>query len=217
MTIGERIRQRRKELKLTADELAERLHKNRATIYRYENSEIERLPAEVLKPLSEILQVSPEYLMGWSTDDENKGLDRLVRDIEQDNNIKIEDVLASEKSIPVLTGVQNGNIQFEDCLRLSDLKGDLCWRADDDSMKQSGISAGTIIFADKTKDIQNGDIVIAYIDRKIILRKYYYYPESVKLVLSPDNTDSEPMLFIGNEINDIIIIGKVIAYYNSLK
>ena len=89
MTVGERIKQRRKELGLSADELAEKLNKNRATVYRYESSDIERIPAEVLKPLSEILQVSPEYLMGWSEEDEKNGLDRLVRDIEKDKNIKI--------------------------------------------------------------------------------------------------------------------------------
>ena len=36
MEIGERIKQRRLELNLTVDELAKRLGKNRATIYRYE-------------------------------------------------------------------------------------------------------------------------------------------------------------------------------------
>ena len=33
LTIGERIKERRKELGLSVDELAERLNKNRATIY----------------------------------------------------------------------------------------------------------------------------------------------------------------------------------------
>ena len=77
MTVGERIKQRRKELGLSADELAEKLNKNRATVYRYESSDIERIPAEVLKPLSEILQVSPEYLMGWSEEDEKTVLTDL--------------------------------------------------------------------------------------------------------------------------------------------
>lgn len=77
MTVGERIKQRRKELGLSADELAEKLNKNRATVYRYESSDIERIPAEVLKPLSEILQVSPEYLMGWSEEEEKTVLTDL--------------------------------------------------------------------------------------------------------------------------------------------
>lgn len=65
MNIGERIRQRRIELNLSVEEVAKRLGKNRATIYRYENSDIENLPAPILEPLAKILETSPSYLMGW--------------------------------------------------------------------------------------------------------------------------------------------------------
>lgn len=65
MTIGERIKARRLELGLSVDEVADKLGKNRATIYRYESSEIEKIPTVVLEPLSQILKVSPAYLMGW--------------------------------------------------------------------------------------------------------------------------------------------------------
>lgn len=69
MTIGDRIKERRKELGLTVDELAERLGKNRATIYRYESNDIEKLPTTVLEPLAKVLNVTPAYLMGWKTND----------------------------------------------------------------------------------------------------------------------------------------------------
>ena len=48
MRIGERIKQRRLELGYTADMLAKMLNKNRATIYRYENGDIENMPIDVL-------------------------------------------------------------------------------------------------------------------------------------------------------------------------
>ena len=65
MNIGERIKQRRVELELSVDEVASRLGKNRATVYRYENSDIENLPTTVLEPLARILQTTPAYLMGY--------------------------------------------------------------------------------------------------------------------------------------------------------
>jgi len=65
MSIGKRIRERRKELGLTVDEVAEKLGKNRATIYRYESDEIENMPITVLEPLAKILNTTPSYLMGW--------------------------------------------------------------------------------------------------------------------------------------------------------
>lgn len=76
MTIGERIKQRRKELGMSAEDLAEKLNKNRATIYRYENDSIGNLPISILEPLAEVLETSPSYLMGWepalSAGDENE-------------------------------------------------------------------------------------------------------------------------------------------------
>lgn len=65
MTIGERIKERRKKLGLSVEELADKLGKNRATIYRYESSEIEKLPTTVLKPLAKALNTTPAFLMGW--------------------------------------------------------------------------------------------------------------------------------------------------------
>ena len=48
MTIGERIKLRRQELELSVDDIAKKLDKNRATVYRYESAEIENLPITVL-------------------------------------------------------------------------------------------------------------------------------------------------------------------------
>ncbi len=67
-TIGSRIRDRRIELGLSADDLALKLGKNRATIYRYEGDEIENFPVSVIGPLAQVLDVSPAYLMGWSSE-----------------------------------------------------------------------------------------------------------------------------------------------------
>lgn len=66
--IGQRIKERRKELDMTADELGRRIGKNRATVYRYENGDIENLPIDVLKPIAKALDVAPQYLMGWDAD-----------------------------------------------------------------------------------------------------------------------------------------------------
>lgn len=65
MTIGERIKKRRIELGLSVDDVAEGLGKGRATVYRYENGEIKKFPATILKPLAIILKTTPAYLLGW--------------------------------------------------------------------------------------------------------------------------------------------------------
>ena len=65
MTIGQRIKERRKALKMSADEMGARLGKDRSTIYRYENGDIENLPLDILEPIAEALQTTPQFLMGW--------------------------------------------------------------------------------------------------------------------------------------------------------
>ena len=66
MNIGDRIKIRRKQLKMSADELAKRLGKDRSTVYRYEKGDIENLPLDILPPIAAALETTPEYLMGWA-------------------------------------------------------------------------------------------------------------------------------------------------------
>lgn len=65
MTVYERIKNRRKKLGLTADDVADALGVSRATVYRYESAYIEKLPITSLEPLSKVLHCTPAYLMGW--------------------------------------------------------------------------------------------------------------------------------------------------------
>ena len=69
MNIGERIKKLRKEKGISVDYIAEKLGKNRATIYRYESNDIENLPYPILVPLAEILGTTPMYLMGCEIED----------------------------------------------------------------------------------------------------------------------------------------------------
>lgn len=65
MTIGDRIKSRRKHLGMSADDLGRRLGKDRSTIYRYEKGDIENLPLDILEPIAQALGTTPQYLMGW--------------------------------------------------------------------------------------------------------------------------------------------------------
>lgn len=64
MEIYERIKQRRKEIGLSAETVAEKLGVSPATIYRYENNDIKKFPTDILEPLSKVLRTTPAYLLG---------------------------------------------------------------------------------------------------------------------------------------------------------
>lgn len=65
MSIGQRIKSLRTKRGMTIDDLAAKLGKNRTTVYRYENGDIENLPLGILGPLADALDTTPGYLMGW--------------------------------------------------------------------------------------------------------------------------------------------------------
>ena len=65
MTTGERMKQLRKKLGLSADELGEMIGKDRSTIYRYERGDIESATIDVLPRLARALQTTPQHIMGW--------------------------------------------------------------------------------------------------------------------------------------------------------
>lgn len=66
MTKGQRIRAKREALHMSATELAKRVDIVKQTLYKYENDIITNIPSDVIERLSDVLQCSPEYIMGWS-------------------------------------------------------------------------------------------------------------------------------------------------------
>lgn len=76
MTIGQRIKKRRKELGISADELGLLLGVHRTTIFRYESGYIEKMPIDALEPIAHALGTTPAYLMGW--EDVQKSNDLLA-------------------------------------------------------------------------------------------------------------------------------------------
>ena len=102
MNIGDRIKMRRKELKMSGEELAKRLGKNRSTIFRYENGEIENLPLDVLEPIAKALLTTPQYLMGWEEQQKKSDIAsdiaaRLIKDKEFLEIVEMLNSLDKEK------------------------------------------------------------------------------------------------------------------------
>lgn len=101
MTVGQRIKQRRKELKISADKLGKALGKDRSTIFRYERGDIEKLPLDILEPIAKVLQTTPQYLMGWE-------------DVQKKNDVLSDIVLKLNEDMELLSMVETlSKLDFE--------------------------------------------------------------------------------------------------------
>lgn len=65
MSIGERIKDRRTELRLTLEEVAKRAGVGKATICRYEKGVIINIPSDRIERIAKALRCTPAFLMGW--------------------------------------------------------------------------------------------------------------------------------------------------------
>lgn len=71
MKIGEKIRERRKELKWSQRELAERMGYNHSTVTRIETGKID-IPQSRIVQFAEVLHTDVAYLMGWEEEQKEK-------------------------------------------------------------------------------------------------------------------------------------------------
>lgn len=69
-TIGKKIREIRKERKISADSAASSLGISRATLYRYESGDIEKIPADVINKLCKLYGIKVWELLGLSSEQE---------------------------------------------------------------------------------------------------------------------------------------------------
>jgi len=207
-TIGDRIKKKRKEMGISADKLAEILSVSRSTIFRYENGDIEKVPASVLMDIASALNTTSHYLMGWEEKPENQ-------------NIKPDNIYPIElKKYPLLGEIACGEPIFcnEDresyVISGADINADFCLKAHGDSMINARILDGDIVFIREQSMVDNGEIAAVIIDDEATLKRIYYDGKTFTLIA--ENPKYQPMVFSGEKLNHVRILGKAIAFQSDV-
>ena len=99
----------------------------------------------------------------------------------------------------------------------TDINADFCLTASGDSMVNARILNGDIVFCREQSTVDNGDIAAVIIGEEATLKRVYYYPEKKKLVLQAENPKYEPLIYINEELEEIRIIGKAIAFQSDVR
>lgn len=215
MTIGERIKQLRKQHGLTQKELADKCGYTSLTTINKIELGINNVPISVVEKIAKVFGCSPSYLMGWS-DSRN--------DYPQENLFKYDNIAPiSTQRIPMLGNIACGEpIYAEDERNCfvecgKEIKADFCLTARGDSMIGARILNGDIVFCKSQSMVDNGEIAAVIIGDEATLKRVFYYPEKKKLVLQAENPKYEPFVFVGDELADIRIIGKAVTFQSNVK
>lgn len=204
--IALRIKQRREELGMSAEQLAEKIGKAKTTVYRYESGFIEKMPSSVLSDIAHALNVSPTYLMGLN--DDTKITDQL-RPIHL-------------KKFPMLGKIACGEPIFADeeyelyIDASEDIKADFCLTAKGDSMIGARIFDGDVVFIKEQPIVENGQIAAVIIGDEVTLKRWYYYKQQMKLVLQAENPKYEPLVYVNDELDNIRCLGRVVSFMSKL-
>ena len=206
MTVGERLKRRRKELGMSAEAVAEKLGCSPSTVYRYENGEINKMGIDKLKPIAEAINTSPAYLMGW---EDEETLPANVSRIEPMQKIPLVGQIAC--GTPILAE-QN----IEDYVDLpGHIRADFALTCKGESMIGAGIRTGDIVYIRKQEEVENGQIAAVMVGGdEATLKRVYTKPGVVQLVA--ENPNIAPAVFIGKEAEQIHIIGLAVAYTHVL-
>ena len=220
--IGARIKQVREEKGLTQDELAKVLGLNKSTIQRYETAKIEKIKLPVIDAIAQKLDVNPEWLSD-KTDIRTTYLgndsDNLSVLMQQYPNIKPLKL----KPFPMPGKIACGEPVFADedrdhyIMADTNIDADFCLKAKGDSMVNARIYEGDIVFIKEMPMVENGDIAAVIIEDEATLKRVYYYPGDNMLQLVAENPKYKPLVYQGEELNHIRILGKAVYFMSPVE
>ena len=189
------IRNRRKELGITLEEIGGYVGVSKATVQRWETGGIANMRRDRIKKLSEILQLDAELLIGGEQD-VKAGFVKipLLGDVAAGVPITAQENVLGYEEVPQ-EWTENST------LFALKLKGD--------SMEPRMVS-GDVVIVKKQPDVNSGEVAIVMVgSEEATCKKVVKHSDG--MVLISNNTKYPPMFFTAKEVEElpVRIIGKV--------
>ena len=209
--MGQKIYDLRTQKGLTLEELGNMVGVGKSTVRKWENGMIANMKRDKILKVAEALGTTPAFLMGWK---------------ESENVVSIENIFPIElKRFPMLGEIACGEPRYADedresyVLAGANIKADFCLKAKGDSMINARIHDGDIVFIRKQDMVENGEIaaVVVNNDNEATLKRFYYYQEKALMILRPENSNYQDQIYTGEELNQVHILGKAIAFQSDVK
>ena len=89
--------------------------------------------------------------------------------------------------------------------------------ASGDSMIRCKVSHdGDIVFVKKTDIVENGEIAVVIIDDEATLKRFFYYREQNLVILKPENPKYQDIILTGEQLNQVRVIGRAVAFQSDV-
>lgn len=211
-TFSQRLRTLRTENKLSQQSLSEELGVSKSSINMYERGEREP-NFETVAAIAGFFGVDTDYLLGRSSykNKEEWLTANAPRQTPETRRVPLLGEIACGE--PIFTNEEQGSYAEPG----NGVRADFCLRAKGDSMIGARIMDGDLVFIRNQPMVENGEIAAVIIDDTATLKRVYFYPEEGMLSLSAENPRYAPLIYSGEELSRIRILGKAVAFQSTVR
>ena len=199
------LKERRKQLKMTLEEVAEIVGVGRSTVRKWENGDIENIGRSNIVKLAKALRVTPYYIMG--IEEEDVGIVTPTINIPVVNSVSAGMPTYNETDVIDYISVMNTSIKND--------KEYFGLIVSGDSMDLE-FKDGDIVVVEKDAQVENGDIAVVAVNGydATVKRIKRDYDKNI-IMLMPESTNREHETQIYSMNDDVHIIGKVVGMNRS--
>ena len=199
------LKERRKQLKMTLEEVAEIVGVGRSTVRKWENGDIENIGRSNIVKLAKALRVTPYYIMG--IEEEDVGIVTPTINIPVVNSVSAGMPTYNETDVIDYISVMNTSIKND--------KEYFGLIVSGDSMDLE-FKDGDIVVVEKDAQVENGDIAVVAVNGydATVKRIKRDYDKNI-LILLPESSNREHQAQIYSMNDDVHIIGKVVGMNRS--
>lgn len=204
--ISERLLRLIRDKDISYGELSQLTGIPKSALQRYATGETVKIPLDRVELIAKALNVNAAEILGWESD---KTI--LPSNLEP---------LGEMKKIPLLGTIACGTpiLAVENIEEYVDLPrhihADFALTCRGDSMIGAGIEDGDIVYIKKQPKVEHGQIAAVLIDDEATLKRFYQ--DSDHVYLQAENPKYSPLVYVGEDINQIRIIGLAVAHTRRL-
>ena len=210
LTLYENIKNRREELGMTKVRLAELVGYDRSVITKIEQGKVD-LTQSKISAIAKALQTTTMKLMG---DEEGDDTPSNILPLPKTRKIPLLGTIACGEPILATENVA----EYVDMD--TDIHADFALRCNGDSMINARIFDGDIVYIRKQNSVENGEIAAVLIDSvesesEATLKRFFR--ENDKIRLSAENPMYADKQYYGEEMNQVRVIGKAVAFLSTVR
>ena len=211
MTIYDRIKYLREQLGLSQQELAEKVGFKTASAVNKIELGLRDINQSKIIAFAKALNTTPSYLMGWDESDQQSfdyssipGIMPLPKTVKRPRlgTIACGEPIMTEENFDGYDDVPDG------------IPCDFTLICEGDSMINARIHDGDIVYIKQQPTVENGQIAAIMIDGETTLKRVYI--DGDRLTTIPENPAYKPHTYIGEELNNIRIIGLATGFTSTL-